>query len=120
MPAVSSTLTQCCPVIRFGARISFMSTHDLAGFVYELRVQRVPFATHAAIGDRFENRAARLVQVMAVVEAAVRQQRPELEKRAFEPAFGQMMQAELLEAGRVDQCAAPAAPSAAVDVRQWI
>src|SRR6201996_8784541 len=106
MPAVASTLTQCCPMIRFGARISFMSADDLTGFMHELRIQRMPFAADAAIRHRFENRATGLMQVMAIVEPAVRQQRPELWKRALQPAFGQMMQAEFLEARRVDQRAA--------------
>jgi hypothetical protein len=41
-----------------------MSADDLAGFVHQLRIKRVPFAADAAIGDSFENRAARLLQVV--------------------------------------------------------
>ncbi len=53
--------------------------------------------------DRFENRAARLVQVMAVVEAAFAEIRPEVGERALEPPLRQVMQPELLKARRIDQ-----------------
>lgn len=97
-------------MIRFGARISLMSADDLTGFVYELRIQRMPFAADAAISHGFENRATGFLQMMAVVEPAVRQQRPELRKRALKPAFGQMMQAEFSKPG--ESINAPPLPSA--------
>ncbi|CAM2158183.1 hypothetical protein PT2222_40182 [Paraburkholderia tropica] len=111
-PAVARMFIQCWAITTLGARTSLSmaaarpSAHDLADLVHELRVERVTLGRDASVGDRFENRAARLVQVMAVVEAAMREQRPELGERALQRAFGQVIQPELLETRRIDQRAA--------------
>ena len=84
------------------------SADDLARLVHELRIQRMPRRCDAAVGNSVENRAAGFVQMMAIIETAVGQQRPELRKGALETAFRQVVEAEFLEARRSISAPPPA------------
>ena len=75
------------------------SIQGLRRFVQQLAVQFVPVARDLAFGQGSEDGALRLGQVAAVVVLAAAQVGLELDEGAFQHAFGQVVQAEFLEAG---------------------
>jgi hypothetical protein len=81
-----------------------------ARLVQQLRIQLVPDLRDLAVLDTAQHRALRLGQVAAVVVLAAAQEGLELDEGAFQHAFGQVVQAEFLEARRVDDLAAAIRP----------
>ena len=71
----------------------------LADLLKQLQPSRIDFSCR----DGFPQRAARLMRVMAIVEAAPAEILRELDKALFYPAEAEVMQAERLHAGAVDQ-----------------
>lgn len=71
----------------------------LADLLKQLHSARVDFS----LGDRIAQRAARFMQMMAVMKAALAEIFFKLHKPLLYPAKAQVVQAEGLHAGAVDQ-----------------
>ena len=87
---------------RAGLRTGLSIPDRLRRLVPQLRIQRVPHRRNLAFLHGAQHRAVRLGDVMAVVEAAVAQIGGEFGKGTLQHAFAQVVQAEFLETGRID------------------
>ena len=70
--------------------------------MHELFVQFMAHGRDMAFRYRFKNGTTRFGQVMAIVETAVPEIRPEFREGTFEHPFSQVIQAEFLKPGRID------------------
>ena len=76
----------------------------------DLLKQLQPSRVDLARRDGFAQRAARFMRMVAVVEAALAEILREFDKALFDAAEAQVMQAECLHAGAVDQAAGSVQP----------
>lgn len=68
----------------------------------QLLIQRMAIGCNLPDFKRAQHGASRLVQMMAIVELALAQMGREFGEGPFQHALTQMVQAEFLKAGRVD------------------
>lgn len=87
------------------AAVSCRSEWPLTRRLADLLEQFQPARVDLASFNRAAYRATRFVQVVAVVEAALAAVRRELDESFFYSAEAQVVQAECLNAGAVDQAA---------------
>src|ERR1700722_18851373 len=86
---------------------SWKSSNNLAGFMHQLRIQLMSCRSDLSFRRCFKNRATRFMQMPAVIEAALTEERPEVRERTLQLSLRQMMQPELLEPRRIDQRSSP-------------